>query len=171
MPNTTKRVYRFEGRLDGGTPLGPVVDGLRADNTFSGTITEGELRGAHVDGVDYFRVRPDGVGVVTGREMIALGEHRIAVTLTGYVLPPTGMSTPSLEEMADPDFAWPDVPLAIEAFATFETASPDFEHLNRTAVVHTGSVNMATGELVINAWRPSALERLEPVPVHAGYPG
>lgn len=166
-------VYRFEGSLTGGTPIGPVSDGLRADNTFAGTIVHGELEGAHLDGIDYFRVRADGVGIVNAKEILTLGEHTIAVDVHGYVLPPDGLPTPSLEEMASPDFTWPDVPLEIEAFATFETTSPAFAHLNKVAVVHTGSVNMATGALVVNAWRPATTStgRRETTPAYAGYPG
>jgi hypothetical protein len=164
-------LYRLEGSLTGGTPIGLVTDGLRADNTFSGTIVEGELRGAHVDGIDYFRVRADGVGIVNAKEIITLDDHSIAVDVHGYVLPPDGAPTPSLEEMASPGFVWPDAPLSIEAFATFETVSPAFQHLNQVTVVHTGTVNMATGELVINAWRPATAERQEAIPVYASYPG
>ena len=166
-------LYRFEGSLTGGTPIGLVTDGLRADNTFAGTIVQGELKGAHLDGIDYFRVRADGVGVVNAKEILTLDQHTIAVDVHGYVLPPEGLPTPSLEEMANPDFTWPDVPLVIEAFATFETVSPVFAHLNKVTVVHTGWVNMATGELGVNASRPATAEQTQATatPAYASYPG
>jgi hypothetical protein len=154
MTSTHDLFYRMEGKLTTRTPIGPVVDGLRADNGFEGIITEGALSGGHLVGMDYFRVRADGVGIIDAHEIIVLGEDRIAVDVTGYVLPPEDLPVPSLEEMAGPDFVWPDTPFAVEAFATFSTAASAYEHLNRVTVVHTGSVNMATGELVIEAWRP-----------------
>lgn len=164
--------YRMEGSLTGGTPIGPVTDGVRADNTFRGTIVEGDLLGGHVDGVDYFRVRADGVGIVDGREVITLDDATIAVELHGYALPPAGMAVPSPEELASPDFTWPDADFTIEAFATFETASPEHAHLNRTTVVHSGTVNMATGALVIEARRPTPVgRRQERTLERAGYPG
>jgi hypothetical protein len=165
-------VYRFEGKLTDSKPVGPVTDGVRADNSFEGTITEGTLLGAHVRGIDYFRVRADGVGVVDAREVVTLGDQTVAVRVHGYIVPPTGLPTPSLEELSSPDFVWPDVPFSIEALATFETAVPELAHLNRTTVVHTGSVNMATGQLVVEARRPGVpAPRRSGDDVYAGYPG
>jgi hypothetical protein len=163
--------YRLEGSLTGGHPIGLVSDGLRADNTFSGTIVAGELAGAHVDGVDQFRVRTDGIGIVDAREVVTLDGHTVGVSVHGYALPPAGMDPVPLEELDRPGFTWPDAEFTIEAFATFETASPALAHLNQLTVVHTGTVNMATGALVIEAWRPSAVRTREPVAIDAGYPG
>jgi hypothetical protein len=168
---TERPYYRLEGSLTGGTPIGLVTDGLRADNTFEGTIVEGQLAGAHVDGIDYFRVRADGVGIIDGREIITLGEHTVSVELHGYALPPAGMPVPSLDELARPDFTWPDVDFTIEAFATFETASTVYAHLNRLTVVHSGTVNLATGALVIEAWRPRPVTARTHASVYASYPG
>ncbi|MFA9431963.1 DUF3237 family protein [Egicoccus sp. AB-alg2] len=172
-PNRTDRpVYRFEGKLTHSAPIGPVTDGVRADNRFEGTITEGLLRGAHVDGIDHFRVRYDGVGIVDAYEVVTLGADSVGVRVQGYVLPPAGMPVPSKEDLSSPDFAWPDVPFRIECFATFETASPAHAHLNRTTVVHVGSVNLATGQLVVEAYLPGAVEsRPQPRDAYAGYPG
>ena len=162
--------YRFEGSLTGGHPIGLTTDGLRADNTFAGTIVEGELAGAHVEGVDYFRVRADGVGVVTARELITHDEHTIAVDVHGLVLPPAGMPQVPIEELARPDFAWPDADFTIEAFATFETASPAFAHLNQMTVVHSGTVNLATGALVVDARRPAPVRERSRTAAAAGSP-
>jgi hypothetical protein len=170
MDNTTRPYYRLEGALTGGHAIGLVADGIRADNTFEGTIVEGELQGAHVDGIDYFRVRPDGVGIVTGREIITLDDTTIAVSLHGIAVPPAGMDVPPLEVLASPDFEWPDVEFTIEAFATFETSCPAHQHLNRTTVVHSGTVNLATGALVIEARRPTPVQPRRPA-AYAAYPG
>lgn len=151
--------YRLEARFTQLMPIGLVADGIRMHNRFAGRITAGELAGASVDGVDYFRIRSDGVGVVTGHELVEYNGARIAVAINGYGLPPAGLQLPPLEELAAPDFEWPDVPFSIEVFATFETAEPTLAYLNRTTVVHTGYANMGTRELVIEARRPEQLQR------------
>lgn len=153
-------VYRFEGKFSELIPIGPVVDGLRMQNHFGGKITYGELTGATVSGVDYFRVRADGVGVVDAHELVVADGSRIGVRVTGYVLPPEGAPAPSAEEMAAPGFAWPDVPLTIECFATFHTADPRLAHLNRLTVVHSGYANMAANELYVEAHKVKQHERI-----------
>lgn len=145
--------YRLEGKFTKLGPIGLVTDGLRMDNEFAGTITDGALAGAQMTGIDFFRIRADGVGVVDAREMIHYKDEVIAVHVTGYVLPPADMEFPSLAALTAPDFTWPDAAFTIEALATFETASAEFAHLNRMAVVHTGHANMATGELTVVAHR------------------
>jgi hypothetical protein len=148
-------LYRFEGRFTEMIPVGPVPGGFRMHNSFTGSITAGELTGATVDGVDYFRIRSDGVGIVDGRELVTFDGDRIAVRITGYILPPPGMPQPSPEQLLDPDFAWPDEPFTIGVTATFETAAPELAHLNGTIVSHTGEANMARGTLLVEA-RPIA---------------
>jgi hypothetical protein len=145
--------YRFEGKFTDIKPIGVVPDGVRMDSYFAGRITDGELAGAELTGVDYFRVRSDGVGVVDGRELLVVDGQHVSVTLSGYSLPPAGAPVPTAQQLTDPTFAWPDAPLAIEVFATFETGAPALEHLNRTIVAHTGWVNMATRELYVEARR------------------
>lgn len=150
---TEEFLYQFQGRLHQIDVIGPVPDGVRMDSRFAGTIVAGPLTGATVEGIDYFRVRDDGVGVITGYEQVTFEGHRIGVELTGYILPPDDLPTPSREQLRDPGFTWPDVPFRIEAFATFHTAAPELAHLNRVAVTHTGTVNMATGDLFVEARR------------------
>lgn len=151
--NDRNLFYRLDARFTHLVPVGLVSDGFRMDNRFGGTVTSGMLAGATMTGVDYFRVRPDGVGVVNARELIEHDGARIAVAIHGYVLPPAGMPVPSPEALQAPDFTWPDVDFAIEALATFETAAPRLAELNRLTVTHTGTANMSTGELVIFAHR------------------
>lgn len=148
-------LYRFEGRFTEMIAVGPVPEGFRMHNSFAGAITAGELTGATVEGVDYFRVRSDGIGIVDGHELVTFHGDRIAVRITGYILPPPGIPQPSPEQLLDPDFAWPDAPFAIGVVATFETAAPELAHLNGTIVSHTGEANMARGTLLIEA-RPIA---------------
>jgi hypothetical protein len=148
---------RFEGRFTEIVPIGPVPDGVRMNGHFAGPITAGELAGGHLTGIDYFRIRSDGVGVVEAEEVVVLDGQTVAVTVNGYVLPPGGQPGPTLEQLSDPGFRWPDMPMAIAAFATFETAAPALAHLNRTIVAHTGWVNMGTGVLFVEARRLSDL--------------
>jgi hypothetical protein len=154
-----KPLYVLTARFTKLGPIGLVPDGIRMDNEFGGRISGGVLDGATLTGVDYFRIRTDGVGVVDARELVELGGARVAVRVTGYVLPPAGMPLPSPEALLAPDFAWPDAPFTIEAFATFETGAPELADLNRVTVIHTGTANMATGELTVYAHRPVQPER------------
>jgi hypothetical protein len=150
-------LYRLEGRLHEIRMIGPVPDGVRMNSHFGGPVTAGEFVGGQVTGIDYFRVRFDGVGVIDGKETLTVEGQPVAVDLHGYILPPEGMPVPTKDQLTSPEFAWPDVPFTIEAFATFETAAPTLDFLNRTAVIHTGTVNMATGALIVNVHRLSAL--------------
>lgn len=143
--------YRLEGQMQDMVFIGPVTEGIRMNGHFAGRLTHGELAGATFTLVDYFRLRPDGVGVVDAREVVEFEGQRVSVTVTGYVLPPHGLPVPTLTELTAPGFAFPDVPFAIEAAATFQTGAPALSHLNRTVVGHTGSVNLGTGELVVEA--------------------
>ncbi|MGH3758211.1 DUF3237 family protein [Actinophytocola sp.] len=162
--------YRLDAKFTKLGPIGLTPDGIRMDNEFAGHIAEGVLTGATVTGVDYFRIRADGVGVVDGHEVLVHDGATVAVTITGYVLPPAGMPMPSPEVLLSPDFAWPDAPFTVEVFATFETGAPKLAELNRTTVVHTGRANMATGELTIYAHRrrqpesPASTRRSSRVP-------
>jgi hypothetical protein len=144
-------LYRMEAQLTGSVPVGVLPEGLRVDNSFEGVITEGAFAGAEVRGIDYYLIRPDGVGVVDAREVILTGQHAIGAIARGYVIPPAGMPLPPLEMLLSPDFEWPDVPFDIHVFQTFSTAAPDLAHLNRTIVSHLGGVNYATRKLVVDA--------------------
>ncbi len=151
MSPTEELLYRLEGRFDAITMVGPVADGIRMDSAFSGTLVEGALAGAAVTGIDYFRVRGDGIGVLDAREIVEHDGATIAVTVVGYLQPPAGLPPLTAELLTDPTFAWPDADFTIEGFATFSTAAPALAHLNRTAAVHTGTVNLARGQLRVTA--------------------
>ena len=144
-------LYRLDGQFDEIIPIGPVPDGFRMDGHFGGTVTDGDLVGAEMTGVDYFRIRHDGIGVVRAHEVVTAGERTIAVELEGLLLPPEGVDAPRPSDIVQPGFAWPDAPYTIHVSARFETAAPDLEHLNRTVVAHTGTVDFTTGQLHIDA--------------------
>ena len=56
--------YAFEAEMTRVVPIGLVPEGLRLNAYYQGRITEGPLTGDTVDGVDYFLLRRDGVGVL-----------------------------------------------------------------------------------------------------------
>lgn len=145
--------YRLEAHFTAIVPIGLVADGLRMDGHFAGVFTAGEHAGADLVGVDYFRLRRDGVGVIDANEVVTVGDATVAVEVRGYLLPPPGLDLPPLEEVAAPGFVWPDANFAIEAFATFTSGAPQLAELNRTVVAHTGTVNFATGRIHVEARR------------------
>ncbi|MFR9805241.1 hypothetical protein ACL02T_23590 [Pseudonocardia sp. RS010] len=153
------RLFRMEGRLTELVVVGLADEGLRMHNSFEGRIVDGEPTGGRVSGVDEFLIRPDGIGVVDAREVVVSDAGSLTATVLGYAHPPAGMPVPPLEVFLDPDFAWPDVPFALECGAVYRAANTAFDELGRTAVVHLGQVNMATRELVIEGYRGSALAR------------
>lgn len=154
-------ISRLQGRFDDMILFGPVPDGIRMDGHFSSPITAGALAGAQLTGVDYFRVRFDGVGVVDAREVIALDGRLVSVEVKGYILPPEGLPRPSAEQVMAPDFACPDLPFEIRAFAWFQTAAPALAYLNTAVVSHTGSVNLARGTVTVDARRVTPAMRAE----------
>lgn len=149
----TDLFYRLEGRFTEIVAFGEAPDGVRMDGHYSCAVTAGELPRSEMTGVDYYRIRSDGVGVVDAREVMTIEGARVSVLVRGYVLPPEGFPVPSSRELAAPDFAWPDVAFAIEAFAWFETGAAALAELNRTVVTHTGTVNLGAGTLFVEARR------------------
>jgi hypothetical protein len=150
-PQLTDLVYRFEGRLGELYPLGVFEDGLRFHNQFEGHIVDGPFAGGRIFGLDQFTLRPDGVGVIEAPEVIEADGHRVSVHVRGYVVPPAGAPAPPLELVAQPGFAFPDVPFRVTATGLVRTVSPAFTHLNHTVLVVEGEVNMATGRLEVEA--------------------
>lgn len=149
---TTELLYRFDGRFSRIVAIGPIAEGFRLDGHFSGALTAGKLDGAQLVGVDYFRIRHDGAGVVRGHEVITTpDDETIAVELTGLLVPPRHIDWPRPADVASPGFCWPAEPYSIHVSAGFQTAHPAVEYLNTTVVAHTGTVNFATGELRVDA--------------------
>jgi len=153
------RLFRMEGRMTELVTVGLFAEGLRMYNSFDGRIVAGELDGATVRGIDMFTIRPDGIGVVDGRELVTVGDRHLTADLTGYSHPPAGMAMPPLEVLLDPGFCWPDVDFTLEVAAVYRTAAPEFAEIGRIPVAHLGRVNMATRELVIEGFRLPAPDR------------
>ena len=151
LPRLGTLVYRFQGQLAEMYPIGLFPSGIRFHNNFEGTITDGPFNGAAIFGLDQFTVRPDGVGVIVAHEVIDAGTTRVAVDLRGYVVPPDGAPEIPLEAMLDPTFEFPDAPFRVTGAATAQTTDPAWAHLNRAVIVVEGSVNLATGELDVEA--------------------
>lgn len=144
-------LYEFRGQFTGIVAIGPVADGFRLNGHFAGKLTKGDLSGAELVGVDYFRIREDGVGVVTAHEVVTLEDKVVAVELHGFLEPPAGMPAPRPADIVKPGFQWPTAPYTIHVAATFETAHPELANLNHTVVAHTGTVNFTDGTLFVEA--------------------
>jgi len=144
-------IYRFEGKLGDMYPVGIFPEGIRFHNQFEGTVVDGPFAGGRIFGLDQFMLRPDGVGVIIAPEIIDNGETRVSVDVRGYVVPPEGLAMPPLEVLAQPGFEFPDIDFRVTGSALLRTADPAYEHLNRTVAGLEGTVNLATGRLVVEA--------------------
>jgi len=142
--------YAFNAQVSRVSPIGlsPGI-GLRIDVGFVGTITEGPLTGQSMEGIDYLLIREDGVAVIDARELIATGEGpHISIQARGYIIPPFAL--PPLAALLQPDFVWPDADMSLHG-AAFPTAGAERDELNRTVYAFTGTVNMGTGQLMVQA--------------------
>jgi hypothetical protein len=148
---STELIYRFEGQLAEPYPIGRFDDGIRFHNDFEGTVVDGPFAGGRIFGLDQFTIRPDGVGFVDAPEVIEVGDVRVSVHVRGYVVPPAGAPAPSLDDIVDPDFTFPDVPFRFTGCALIRTAHPEHAHLHATVAVLEGTVNMGTGRLDVEA--------------------
>lgn len=142
--------YSFQAQLNRISPVGLVSGGLRIDIGFAGNITAGKLMGSSIEGVDYLLIRPDGVGVLDARELIAASDgSRVGAHAEGYVVAPFAM--PELSTLMDPGFTWPDIELPRHGSVWLQSGSPGFEAMNRRVYSFTGTVNMARGSLTESA--------------------
>jgi hypothetical protein len=132
--------YRFRARLTDTVEIGAVNGGTRLDNYFDGRMTEGELAGARVRGIDQVLIRDDGSVVLDIRETIETDRGAIAAEVRGYAIPDAGLATVH----------------AIRGYALFSTAVPEFSEYNSAVVAIHGSVDMATRELEITGRDVSA---------------
>jgi hypothetical protein len=148
-----RELYRLDGGFTDIKPIGVVADGFRMNGHFGGSIVSGELAGATLEGVDYFRIRNDGVGVVTAHELVTLHGKTVAVEVHGLVIAADPANAPQPADIVKPGFSWPTAPYTIEASAEFITTVPEWEHLNRLVVAHTGSVDFVAGEIKVTAYR------------------
>jgi hypothetical protein len=126
--------YRFEARFTDSVEIGPVDGGVRIDNYFDGRMTEGELTGARVRGVDQVRIRDDASVVLDIRETIETDRGAITADVRGYAIPRP--ATPQLHRLH-----------RITGFALFTTAVPEYADYNTAVVAIDGTVDMATGTI------------------------
>jgi hypothetical protein len=141
VPLPTRLDYRFTARFTDSVQIGSVDGGTRIDNAFDGEMTEGELTGARVRGVDQVRIRDDGTAVLDIRETIETEQGTIAADVRGYAIPDE--QAPHLH--------------VITGFALFATGVPDYAAYNTAVVAIRGSVDMATGTIDVTG------RALEPV--------
>jgi hypothetical protein len=125
--------YRFQATLTDTVEIGAVSGGVRFDNYFDGHMTDGELAGARVRGIDQIRIRADGSVVLDIRETIETDRGAISADVRGYAIPDP--DAPHLHE--------------IRGFALFDTAVPEYVAYNTAVVAIHGTVDMVTRELEI----------------------
>jgi hypothetical protein len=123
--------YRFEARFTDSVEIGPVAGGVRADNYFDGHLTNGELTGARVRGVDQITIRDDGSVELDIRETIETDRGAISADVRGYALPHS--EAPHLH--------------LIQGFALFRTAVPEYADYNTAVVAIEGTADMAEGAI------------------------
>ncbi len=145
-------VYRFQGQLGELYPIGLFADGIRFHNHFEGRVVDKPFTGGRIFGLDQFRLRPDGVGVIVAPEVIDDGTTRVSLDVRGYLLPPAGAPAPPLEALLQPGFEFPDAEFRVTGSATIATADPAHAALNQTVAVIEGTVNMATGAMDVSAY-------------------
>lgn len=144
-------VYRFEGELGPLNPVGLFPEGIRFFNEFEGRLVDGPFAGGRISGPDFFVLRHDGIGEIHAPELIEFDEHRVALDVRGYVVPPSGVTMPALSALLEPGFEFPDVPFRITASALASTTSPEYTYLNGITIVVEGEVNMGTGAMDVTA--------------------
>jgi hypothetical protein len=125
--------YRFEARLTDTVEIGPVSGGIRLDNYFDGRMTEGELAGARVRGIDQVRIRDDGSIVLDIRETIETDRGAISADVRGYAIPDP--EAPHVHE--------------IRGFALLDTAVPEYAAYNTAVIAIHGTIDMLTREFAI----------------------
>jgi hypothetical protein len=137
--------YRFAARLTESVEIGPVPGGIRLDNYFDGRMTEGELTGARVRGLDQITIREDGSVELDIRETIEAERGAIAANVRGYAIP-------------HPDAAHLHV---MKGFALFQTAVPEYAAYNDAVVAVEGTIDMATRVIDIEgrALEPARAQR------------
>lgn len=144
-------VYRFEGELGPMNPVGLFDEGIRFFNQFEGRLVDGPFAGGRISGPDFFVLRHDGIGEIHAPELIEFEQHRVALDVRGYVVPPEGLTMPPLAVLLEPGFEFPDLPFRITASALASTTSPEFSYLNGITIVVEGEVNMGTGAMDVTA--------------------
>ncbi len=144
-------VYRFVGELAPMNPVGLFDEGIRFFNQFEGELVDGPFAGGRISGPDFFVLRNDGVGEIHAPELIEFEQHRVALDVRGYVVPPAGVEMPPLAVLVEPGLEFPDLPFRVTGSALASTTSPEFSYLNGVTIVVEGTVNMGTGALDVTA--------------------
>ncbi len=106
---------------------------VRVDNYFDGRMTDGELAGARVRGVDQITIREDGSVELDIRETIETERGAISADVRGYAIPHREAAHLHV----------------IKGFALFRTGVSEYAAYNDAVVAIEGSVDMATRALVI----------------------
>jgi len=134
-------LYRMEAKLDltvvGRTPEGLVIL-VKAD----GTIREGLLKGAKVEAMDYLLMSTTEVAFLEGGKTLSLGDVVVVEAVKAIARPPQGLKMPTLAQLSDPRYTWPDVDHQLIGFSLFRTGAPQFDELNKTIAQFEGKANL-----------------------------
>lgn len=144
-------LYRLEAQLTEVVPFDPLPEGVRLDVSFDGRVTDGQLAGAQVRGIDYLLLRTDGVGVIDVRAKVVADEAVVEVKALGYLVPPDGVELPPPDVLLAPGFTWPDVELLVQEVGFLRTGAAEWQDLNTTIAAIEGTVNPGTRQLVLEA--------------------
>jgi hypothetical protein len=149
----------MEGRFTEIVPIGMVAEGFRVNAHYNGTVVEGPLAGAVVNGVDHVLVRRDGISLMDVHQvMITTAGEAIAVHARGYG---AAAGIPAAELLLKRAIEWPDQPSGFLGTAFTQTGSPEHAWMNGCILAYSGVANLGTGSLHVSA-RVLTREMCEP---------
>ena len=128
-------LYEEKLKIFPGVDIGLVPEGGRIDFPFAGDI-RGPLIHGKVEGIDYFLMRPDGVGLVHVHAVLTTdGGDRISLEVSGFVT------------------ATPDGRFAVKGAIAYQTGSKEFAWLNSTQGAEDGFIDLNKMELTAKIFK------------------
>jgi hypothetical protein len=149
-------VYRIESHLRSVTRPAVGRDGVILVEETDARVTGGRFAGGRYRGLERVTLRVDGPAVVEGREGIDIGDAHVAVDIRGSVQTPSWSRLPSPGIVAALGYDFPDEDLRMTGTALFRTIAPRYAHLDGAIGRIEGWVNLASGELEVEAWSDAA---------------
>ena len=128
-------LYEEKLKILAGVNIGPVPEGRRVDLPFTGDVS-GPIIHGKVDGIDYFLMRPDGVGRLHSHGIITTdGGDLISVEVSGF------MSRS------------PDGRFALKGAIAYQTGSKEFAWLNSTQGAVDGFFDLTKMEVTAKIFK------------------
>ena len=101
-----EKLMHMKAKVTSLVDYGPTAFGIRFDVGFEGQLS-GETINGKMLGVDYFLMRPDGVGHIDVRAAIHTNDGvKIAVSIKGYMVGPEIKDSYVLFETSDERYKW-----------------------------------------------------------------